>query len=144
MLPYLPDTQFRSQLRELVAIMRDWRDKGTTNHLLINRVMECPKSELYTYYLLYSALYYKKYKKSSNKKYDDEFKEFANKEYRTVVDVGDNGLFDGWHNKEYLRVCLSNLYEKHFFGVGKSRITDDEWNKSLDGYKAITGEDYII
>ena len=55
-----------------------------------------------------------------------------------------NTLYEGWHNKEYLRVCLSNLYEKHFFGVGKSRITDDEWNRLLDGYKAITGEDYII
>lgn len=27
---------------------------------------------------------------------------------------------------------------------GKSRITDEEWNKLLDGYKKITGEDYVV
>lgn len=43
LLPYLPDRQFKGQLRELVAIMHDWRDKGRTNHLLINRVMESPR-----------------------------------------------------------------------------------------------------
>lgn len=46
LLPYLPDAQFRGQLRELVAIMRDWRDKGKTNHVLINAVMEYPKNTL--------------------------------------------------------------------------------------------------
>jgi hypothetical protein len=39
---------------------------------------------------------------------------------------------------------MANLYEKHFFGVGKSRITDEEWKILLDGYKTITGEDYMI
>ena len=28
LLPYLPDAQFKGQLREMVAIMHDWRDKG--------------------------------------------------------------------------------------------------------------------
>jgi hypothetical protein len=52
--------------------------------------------------------------------------------------------FKGWHNKEYLRVCLANLYEKHYFGIGKSRITDEEWQRLCEGYKTITGEDYKI
>ena len=60
--PYLPDLQFRGQLRELVAIMHDLRDKGQTNH----------------------------------------------------------------------------------FGIGKSRIIDSEWQRLLDGYRAITGEEYRI
>lgn len=46
LLPYLPDAQFKGQLRELVAIMHDWRDKGKTNHLLINKVMEYPKNSI--------------------------------------------------------------------------------------------------
>jgi uncharacterized protein (TIGR02328 family) len=144
LLPYLPDAQFRGQLRELVAIMHDWRDVGHTNHLLINRVMDYPKSELYTYFLLYQCLYYQRYEKPINKKYEKEFDEFANGEYMSPEEVVNNGLFNNWHNKKYLRVCLSNLYEKHFFGVGKSHITRDEWNRLLDGYKAITGEDYTI
>ena len=28
LLPYLPDAQFKGQLRELVAILHDWRDKA--------------------------------------------------------------------------------------------------------------------
>jgi hypothetical protein len=36
------------------------------------------------------------------------------------------------------------LAEKHFYGVGKSRISDEEWQRLVDGYKQITGEDYVI
>jgi uncharacterized protein (TIGR02328 family) len=143
-LPYLPDLQFKGQFRELIAIMHDWRDKSTTNHLLINKVMEYPKSEIYTYYLLYSAIYYKRYEKGINNKYDIEFKKFANNEYRVVNDVRNKGLFANWHTKEHLREEMANLHEKHFYGIGKSRITDDEWDKLLTGYKNITGEDYVI
>ena len=39
---------------------------------------------------------------------------------------------------------MANLYEKHFFGVGKSRISDEEWEKLCEGYKQITGEEYQI
>jgi hypothetical protein len=53
-------------------------------------------------------------------------------------------IFKDWHNKEYLRVCLGNLYEKHVFGVGKSRITDEEWQRLCEGYKTITGEEYKL
>jgi hypothetical protein len=54
-----------------------------------------------------------------------------------------NILFDGWHNREYLRICYANLLEKHN-GIGKSRITDEEWQRLCEGYKAITGEEYKI
>lgn len=48
-----------------------------------------------------------------------------------------------WHGKTYLRICMANLLEKHL-GVGKSRITDEEWKVLIDGYKNITGEEYDI
>ena len=138
LLPYLPELQFKGQLRELVAIMHDWRDKGKTNHLLINRVMEYPKDNLYWYFCEYEGVYYRRYGKTlAEQAYD--FGEFANWNIET-----NKGLFDGWHNKEYLRVCMANLYEKHVFGVGKSRITDEEWETLLDGYRQITGEEYVI
>ena len=60
LLPYLPDLQFRGQLRELVLIMHQWRDKGTTNHLLINKVMEYERNELIRYYLHYEAVYHQR------------------------------------------------------------------------------------
>ena len=137
LLHYLPDAQFKGQLRELVAILHDWRDKGKTNHILINRVMEYPKDDLYGYFLEYAVEYqYRNGDKLPN--CTEEFRSF-----KTV-----NALvmrpFSGWHNKEYLRVCMANLYEKHVFGRGKSRITDAEWDWLMWGYKVITGEKYQI
>jgi uncharacterized protein (TIGR02328 family) len=136
LLPYLPDAQFKGQLRELVAIMHDWRDKGKTNHLLINRVMEYPTNDLAKYFIRYEALYHKRYGKWLIKQCE-EFIRFDDRK-------NSNGVFDSWHNKEYLRVCMANLYEKHFFGIGKSRITDEEWETLCRGYKEITGEEYQI
>ena len=119
----LPDKQFRGQLRELVLIMRDWRDKGTTNHLLINKVMEYPKSELVEYFKLYNEVYQERYGKSVSQKIVDEFDDFA----QTGMGIRTK-LFDGWHDTIYLAICNYNLYEKHFYAVGKSRISDDEWD----------------
>ena len=68
LLSSLPDMQFRGQWRELVAVMRDWRDKKTTNHLLINRVMEYPKQDLGGYYLIYREEYQKRYGKERKTK----------------------------------------------------------------------------
>lgn len=138
LLPYLPDAQFKGQLRELVAIMHDWRDKGQTNHLLINRVMDYPKNSLTRYFCWYESLYHERYKKWINK--CKEFVLFDD----TPVDQREGGCFTGWHDKQYLRVCMANLYEKHYYGAGKSRITNEEWQRLLDGYKIITGEDYYI
>ena len=136
LLPYLPDLQFKAQLRELVAIMRDWRDKGSTNHLLINRVMEYSKNHLVQYFYMYEVEYQKRYGKRLTE-YSEEFTK--------LIQPSDGKAFlSGWHNNEYLRVCMANLYEKHAFGIGNSRITGEEWNRLTDGYKAITGEDYEI
>jgi uncharacterized protein (TIGR02328 family) len=136
LLPYLPDAQFKGQLRELVAIMHDWRDNGKTNHLLINRVMEYPKGDLTSYFLLYDIEYQKRYLKEHGL-IANEFVEFSKPDHFTNVP------FKDWHNKEYLRICMSNLLDKHR-GIGKSRITDEEWERLCDGYHNITGELYEI
>ena len=139
LLPYLPELQFKGQLREIVLVMHQWRDEGKTNHLLINKVMEYPKNDLVRYFLQYEAIYHRIYGKWLTK-YWHEFREFDD----TPISERSSGCFYGWHDKEYLRVCMANLYEKHFFGVGKSRITDEEWRTLIDGYRDITGEDYKL
>ena len=139
LLKFLPDLQFKGQLREMMLIMRDWRDKGRTNHLLINKVMEYPKNDFVRYFIEYEKEYYARY----GKRLDKQWKEFDN----FSEDENDNkgkGIFKDWHNKEYLRICMSNLFEKHKYGVGKSRISDTEWQTLLRGYKEITGTDYEI
>ena len=155
LLPYLPDAQFKGQLRELVAIMNDWRDKGETNHLLINRVMEYDKVHLTIYFLRYRQQYQIRYGKDIDQKLIIEFLQFS--DYQLGMDFKidpvtgkfvsvrlETDIFPGWHNKEYLRVCMANLYEKNRFGIGRSHIPDGEWKRLCDGYKAITGEDYSI
>lgn len=137
LLPYLPDAQFKGQWRELVGVMRDWRDKKTTNHLLINRVMEYPKQDLGGYYLLYREEYKRRHRKDVMPSINLDFVDFCEGH-------SNQPPFNGWHNTEYLRVCMANLYEKHFFGIGKSRITDEEWKMLCEGYKTITGEEYHI
>lgn len=139
LLEFLPDLQFKGQLREMMLILRDWRDKGHTNHLLINMVMEYPKNDFARYFVYYEALYHKRYGKWLTKQWE-EFKAFDD----TPLDKRSNGVFTGWHNKEYLRVCMANLYEKYHFGVGKSKITQGEWDRVLQGYKEITGEDWKL
>ena len=135
LLQYLPDAQFKGQLRELVAIMRAWRDDGKTNHLLINKVMEYGKEHLYSYFLDYVVEYKLRY--CDVPKQMKEFRDFANGKFSEDV-------YDGWHEKEYLRVCMANLYEKRFFGKGASQITPREWECLAAGYKEITGEDYQV
>lgn len=139
LLPYLPELQFKGQLREMMLILHDWRDKGHTNHLLINMVMEYPKNDFARYFLFYEAIYHKRYGKWLTKQWE-EFKAFDD----TPLDKRSKGVFTGWHNKEYLRVCVCNLYEKYHFGVGKSKISQAEWDRVLQGYKEITGEDWHL
>ena len=136
LLPYLPEAQFKGQLRELVAILHDWRDKGQTNHILINQVTEYPRADLYGYFLEYAAEYQNRYH-DRLPKCVDEFRGFA---LRTFT----RRPYAGWHEGEYLRVCMANLYEKYAFGRGKSRITEEEWQRLLQGYREITGTDYKI
>lgn len=138
-LKFLPDLQFRGQLREMMLILHQWRDEGKTNHLLINKIMEYPKNDFVRYFLRYEAIYHERYGNWLPKQWE-EFKAFDD----TPPDERSEGCFDGWHNREYLRICMSNLFEKHKYGVGKSRITDDEWKHLCDGYEEITGEKYEI
>lgn len=85
LLPYLPDAQFKGQLRELVAIMHDWRDRGKTNHLLVNKVMAYPKEELVLYFIKYSHEWHKRYQKDISEKIYREFFAFAEAENFTAV-----------------------------------------------------------
>lgn len=137
-LPYLPDLQFKGQLRELMAIMRAWRDNGKTNHLLINKVMEYPKEDFSSYFLHYRILYKARFGKPVDKKYIEEVYKFCGFDHFKLIPY-----MDWLETRQHLRIEMANLYEKHL-GVGKSRITDEQWQILLDGYKEITGENYKI
>lgn len=138
LLPYLPDRQFKGQLRELVSIMRDWRDKGKTNHLLINRVMDYPKSHLFLYFLGYAMEYEKRYGKPVSDKIFIEFTIFCGT-YKYVGEV-----FNGWHDFLYAKMCMTNLCEKYIYGKGSSQITYSEWATLRRGFYKVTGHEFVI
>ena len=137
LLPYLPDMQFRGQLRELVAIMHDWRDKGKTNHLLINHVTLFGTDQLYEYFRCYEDEWNRRYSRKLNTKYAAEFLDFCDTRFDRFR------CYKIWHNKDYLRICMANLYEK-YLGVGKNVITAKEWQTLIEGYKTLTGEVYDV
>lgn len=137
LLPYLPDMQFRGQLRELVAIMHDWRDKGQTNHLLINECMWYSTADLYEYFRCYEDEWNRRYAKKLNEKYSSEFLDFCDAKFKRFR------CYTYWHDKTYLRICMANLYEK-FLGRGKNKITQAEWNTLCKGYEKLTGEVYNV
>ena len=136
MLEYLPDNQLRGQWRECALIAHSIKQYGTPNHLLVNKVMEYDIDEFLNYCLRVSE-------------------EMKNRGFR-VTQESTNRIaalgthrkverpFVGWHNYQYLRSNMANLWEKHFMGVGKSRITEEEWQRLCEGYKNITGEEYEI
>ena len=132
LLPYLPERQFRGQLRELVAIMHEWRDKGRTNHILINRVMDYHPCQLTEYFLRYAEECRRRYGRPIRQEFLREFISFA--PAQLIAET----VFEGWHTMLYLRICMANLYEKYQFGKGKSRITEEEWKLLLRGYREIT------
>ena len=135
MIPFLPDNQLRGQWRECVLIAKDLQEKGKTNHLLINILEEYPHNDFMTYcWYVYNEMHNRGFAVTLA-----SMRKVFNIRYHIDTDI-----FNGWHNKEYLRVCMANLYEKYKFGRGKSRITETEWQRLLEGYKHITSEDYKI
>ena len=148
LLPYLPDYQLKGQLRELIAIMHNWRDKGSPKSVIIDIIKEYPKDDFLRYFEYYCWVYSFRYHKPVADSWKIEFVEFC---------FGDKGVYDttkynsfpgeifkDWHNKEYLRVCMANLYEKYKFGRGKSKISEEDWKRLLNGYKEITHEEYKL
>lgn len=148
LIPYLPDLQLKGQWRECALIADALAKNGAPNHLLVNRVIEYPAEDFFRYCVSVAKEMERRGGRVTKKSVDALYDNFCDwrrtLQFQPTMFPKDYKIFDGWHNTEYLRVCMANLYEKHFFGIGKSRITDEEWEVLLDGYKAITGEEYKI
>jgi uncharacterized protein (TIGR02328 family) len=136
LIKYLPDNQLKVQWRECALIAYSIKKDGTPNHLLVNRIMEYPIDDLLTYCLMVAMEMERRDFRITE---ESRNRISALGTYRYVEQP-----FAGWHNYQYLRVCLANLYEKAIIARGKSRITADEWQRLCDGYKNITGEEYEI
>jgi uncharacterized protein (TIGR02328 family) len=138
----LPELQLRSQWRECVAIAKDLHETGFTHHLLINQIMNYSKDDFNAYcYLVYCAMVKRGFaptEKSIMKLH--EYTGFIPQESKNKV----KNLYADWHNKEYLRICFANLFEKYKYGIGTSKISEYDWENLCARYEQITGEKYQI
>lgn len=119
----LPRKQLLGQWRECCAIIKNIKEKGTPNHLLVNKIMDYDLKHFYTYGLyVFIETEHRDYK-CDLRKFDQYFK--GGKIVKTFDE-----LFDGWHNERYLDQCFYNLQEK--FDCGG--MSEEEWEKVSKKY----------
>lgn len=107
LIPVLPRQQLIGQWRECCLIAKQISEKGTPNHILVNKIMDYPIVHLYRYgRIVYAQMMKRGYKA-------DWFK-FS--EYSCFDDISSeyqwDDLFENWHNDRYLKQCYFNLQEK--------------------------------
>ena len=118
LIPYLPRQQLLGQWRECCLIAKQIAEKGTPNHVLVNKVTDYGKEHLWKYGDLVLA-------EMVRRRYKCDF-------YKLEQWLGDCSgmiakyeLFANWHNDRYLRQCLANLQEKYDCGA----IPEGEWKQ---------------
>ena len=123
----LPQKQLLGQWRECCLIAKNIAEKGTPNHLLVNKVMEYPIEHFLIYCdSVYEEMCFRGYKCDPNKimQYADALKFDLSKRY----EISYLDIFEGWHNDRYLMQCFYNLQEKYDYGG----IDKKEW-ETLEG-----------
>lgn len=126
LVPYLPRQQLLSQWRECVCIAKSIYDKGTLNHILVNKIMDYPISEFNDYCnIVLSEMFRRGYKVS-----DSSVNKL--KEYIGFYIINTRQYlypYQNWHNLRYLEQCYYNLQEKYDCGG----LTEDEWEMFANG-----------
>ena len=120
----LPQKQLIAQWRECCAIISNIENKGTPNHILVNKIMYYNKSHLYAYCcLVCSEMLKRGYNVSESSV--EKIRDYCSVEEQQVSSriEKDGSLFYGWHNKRYLLQCFYNLQEK--FDCGSLSV--EEW-----------------
>ena len=124
LIPYLPRKQLVAQWRECCAICSNIANKGTPNHLLVNKIMDYPSVHFMEYVrLIVSEMMNKGYK--LNPIAMENFDKFGDSNETIIGGNIERIIFENWHNERYLKQCLFNLQEKYDCGG----ISEEEWLK---------------
>lgn len=131
LLKVLPQKQICSQWRECCAIAKSIKEKGTPNHILVNKIMNYPIEQ----FLVYTATVEYEMIKRGYKVNSSKFSKYFDSYYIAHKSVFDRNtfsetLFPNWHNDRYYRQCYFNLQEK--FDCGG--ITREEWDNIQRAY----------
>lgn len=122
LIPVLPREQLVAQWRELSAIARSIKEKGTPNHLLVNFVMDYPMN----HFISYAYYAQEEMNKRGYRTMDSVWKKIT-----SLVDNNDynilpiNEVYYKKMDEKYLDICFYNLYEKYLCGG----ISDDDFIK---------------
>ena len=146
LIPYLPRKQLIAQWRECCCICKNIADNGTPNHILVNKIMNHHPFHFSTYSSLVATEMknrgYNVSQKTVNNFIHNFFKGFSKDIHGLCISTNTNipfdELFEGWHNKRYLRECLFNLEEKATCnGIPKDewKIIYDKFGKEFDLWK---------
>ena len=133
LIPYLPKLQLLSQWRECCAICSNIANKGTSNHILVNKIMNYEFVHFMEYTrLVVSEMERRNYKVSQKamNNFISNFEKFADPNEALIGTSLKRILFADWHNERYLKQCLFNLQEKYDCGG----IPKDEWKVIEDKF----------
>ena len=115
----LPRQQLLGQWRECCLIAKNIADKGTPNHLLVNKIMGYPID----HFLYYTGLVEREMRKRGYKLDWKCFEKYGLYPQSGRIECDHESLFEGWHDLRYYRQCFFNLEEKYDCGG----ISVDEW-----------------
>lgn len=131
LIPYLPRQQLLGQWRECCLIAKNIAEKGTPNHILVNKIMDYPIEHFWAYTVEVRI-------EMEHRGYRYDFHRIEKYRPKDFAPVPVRFIFVDWHNTRYLKQCMYNLEEKH----DCQGITDDEWYRLVKGYREITGKDW--
>lgn len=122
LIPFLPRQQLLGQWRECCLIAKNLAERGTPNHVLVNKVMLYPDIS----FDRYAADVQLEMHKRGYKADAESFMKWRKPHMEGLAYSA--GYFIGWHNDRYLRQCLANLQEKYDCGA----IPAEEWKRITD------------
>ena len=125
LIPVLPDKQLLGQWRECCAIASNIANKGTPNHILVNKIMNYQLDEFNTYTILVVD-------ELKKRGYKIDIERFY-KHLHEINVLTKGMIFRGWHNRRYLMQCIYNLQEKYDCGG----IKDEDWSRLLKYFESV-------
>lgn len=137
LIPVLPQKQLQGQWRELSAIAGTIIKNGTPNHVLVNKIMDYPLSDFYSYSCAIRNEMSRRGYKLSNKiieKVVDACIIYDKEGFIKHKPISD--IYNDWHNNRYLVQSFFNLQEKFDNGG----VSVEEWSDLCDVYYELVKE----
>lgn len=122
LIPVLPRQQLLGQWHECCAIARSIAEKGTPNHILVNKIMDYPL-EQFEAYSLWVCWNMRMREYRCDHKCFTKWIHIHGEDDPVTIDL--KNIFPDWHNNRYFLQCYYNLQEKYDCGG----ITQAEWDR---------------